>query len=100
LGLERIEAVHLGSRAFESISSDIALGALAAGETRSDRTLGVSGTPEREALRRLEDADLVGSYGRAGWVVASFTESHVHELFQLRRSLEPLGIAALRRTPT
>ena len=100
MGLERIEAVHLGSRTFESISSAIVFGELAAGETLSDRTLGVSRTPVREALRRLEDADLVESRGRAGWVVSSFTESDVHELFQLRRSLEPLGIDALQRTPT
>ena len=95
--------MHLGSRTFESISSAIVSGELAAGETLRDRTLGellgVSRTPVREALHRLEDAGLVESRGRAGWVVSSFTESDVHELFQLRRSLEPLGIDALQRDP-
>ena len=36
--------MHLGSRTFESISSAIVFGELAAGETLSDRTLGVSRT--------------------------------------------------------
>ena len=60
--------------------------------------LNVSRTPVRDALRQLEPLGLVRRQGRgamAGWVVAEFRESDVHELFELRRLFEPLGLIRL-----
>ncbi|HEY8591160.1 MAG TPA: GntR family transcriptional regulator [Naasia sp.] len=96
MALQRIETVHLGNRTFESISAAIVAGEMRPGEAYSDRSLGellgVSRTPVREALHRLEAVGLVEPRGRHGWVVAAFTEHDVRELFELRRALEPLGI--------
>lgn len=101
--LEPIEPIQLGERTLSSIRRAIITGELAGGEPLRDRvlaeTLGVSRTPVREALHRLEHSGLVEPRGRSGWVVAHFTEQDVHELFELRRALEPLGLDRLRRRP-
>ncbi|TQM13304.1 GntR family transcriptional regulator [Pseudonocardia kunmingensis] len=98
-----IEPVQLGDRAFDSLRMAIITGELAPGEPLRDRqlaaVLGVSRTPVREALHRLEAAGLTVSRGRAGWVVSPFTEDDVHELFQVRVLLEPVGIDELAEDP-
>lgn len=100
--LTPIETMPLGDLAFEKIRTAIISGELAPGGPLSDRTLsealGVSRTPVREALHRLEAAGLVQSVGRSGWRIVDFTERDVHELFQLRRLLEPAGIDALKES--
>lgn len=63
--------------------------------------LNVSRTPVRDALRQLEALGLVRRQGRgtmAGWVVTEFRESDVHELFELRRVFEPLGLLQLSQS--
>lgn len=101
--LAKIETVHLADRTIEAIRNAIVTGELAPGEPLRDRQLaellGVSRTPVREALHRLEAAGLVESGGRSGWAVTEFTEQDVHELFQLRMVLEPLGLDALAENP-
>lgn len=101
--LGRIEAVQLSDRTIEAIRSAIISGELAPGEPLRDRPLaemlGVSRTPVREALHRLEATGLVEPRGRAGWVVSRFTERDVRELFQLRKLLEPVGLDELERNP-
>jgi DNA-binding GntR family transcriptional regulator len=96
MALQPIENVYLGSRTLESLTAAIVAGEMRPGVPYSDRSLGellgVSRTPVREALHRLEAAGLVESHGRSGWAVTAFTERDVRELFQLRRALEPLGI--------
>lgn len=102
-GLRPVEAVALGDQTLEAIRRAIITGELPAGEPLRDRqlaeALGVSRTPVREALHRLEAAGLVQPRGRAGWEVAAFTEQDVHELFQVRRLIEPLGLDALAKEP-
>lgn len=99
--LQPIESVQLGDRTFNSIRQAIISGELAPGQPLRDRvlaqTLGVSRTPVREALYRLEHGALVTSQGRSGWIVAAFTEQDIRELFELRRALEPLGLDKLER---
>lgn len=101
--LTKIESVHLGDRTIEAIRSAIVTGELAPGEPLRDRhlaeVLGVSRTPVREALHRLQAAGLVEPRGRTGWVVSQFTEQDVRELFQLRSLLEPVGLAELESNP-
>lgn len=101
--MQRIESVQLGGRTIEAIRSAIISGELPPGRPLTDRSLaeelGVSRTPVREALHRLEAAGLVQSLGRSGWVVSPFTESDVRELFQLRMLLEPVGLEQLAARP-
>lgn len=102
MALQRLETVNLGTRTYETLSAAIVSGEMAPGELYSDRSLGeklgVSRTPVREALHRLDAAGLVESRGRSGWVVAPFTEADVRELFELRRAIEPIGIEHLARS--
>lgn len=101
--LQPLESVHLGDRTFNSIRTAIIVGELKPGQPLRDRvlaeTLGVSRTPVREALHRLVHAGLVEARGRSGWAVAPFTTQDIHELFELRRTLEPLGINHLEAEP-
>lgn len=100
--LTRIEPVQLGDRTLASVRAAIVNGELAPGEPLRDRQLaemlGVSRTPVREALHRLEAMGLVVPRGRGGWVVSPFTEQDVRELFQLRLLLEPVGLEELEKT--
>ena len=102
-GLRPVESVALGDQTLDSIRRAIISGELAAGEPLRDRqlaeALGVSRTPVREALHRLEAAGLVRPRGRAGWEVAAFTEQDVRELFQVRRLIEPQGLDVLAKDP-
>ena len=102
-GLRPLESVALGDRTLESIREAIISGELAAGEPLRDRqlaeALGVSRTPVREALHKLEAAGLVQARGRAGWEVTAFTEQDVRELFQVRRLIEPVGLDELAKRP-
>ncbi|SOD98990.1 GntR family transcriptional regulator [Blastococcus haudaquaticus] len=102
-GLQPVETVALGDRTLDAIRRAIISGELPSGEPLRDRqlaeALGVSRTPVREALHKLEAAGLVQPRGRTGWEVAAFTEQDVHELFQIRRLIEPLGLDQLAKNP-
>lgn len=101
--LQPLETIPLGDRAFESIRAAIVTVELLPGAPLKDRELaemlGLSRTPVREALRRLEAEGLVETRGRSGWIVAHFDEQDVHELFELRRLLEPAGLDRLEQEP-
>src|SRR5690242_10621005 len=98
-----IPPVQLGDRTYDSLRAAIVSGELAPGQPLVDRALAdqlqVSRTPVREALHRLEADGLVQPRGRAGWEVTDFTEQDVHELFQLRMLLEPVGLDVLAKAP-
>lgn len=101
--LTPIEPVHLADRTLASVRAAIITGELPPGAPLRDRQLaemlGVSRTPVREALHRLEAIGLVAPRGRTGWIVSPFTEQDVRELFQLRMLLEPLGLEELAKSP-
>lgn len=63
--------------------------------------IGVSRTPVREALRRLESDGLVISERNRGVVVRSVTSAEVDDLYELRGRLESYAaeLAAARATP-
>lgn len=62
---------------------------------------GVSRTPVREALRRLQNEGFIKVSSNQSAVVLDLNEGSVNELFELRALLEPYGAAraALRVTP-
>lgn len=98
-----IETVSLGDRTAARIKAAIIEGDLAPGAPLRDRQLaeqlGVSRTPVREALNRLEATGLVLPRGRLGWAVSPFTEKDIRELFQLRKLFEPAALKALSEQP-
>ncbi len=68
-------------------------------ETKIAERLGVSRVPVREALRRLEQEQLV-SYSGKGMVVSSITRDSIEEVYTVRAALEALvcRLAAQRLT--
>jgi DNA-binding GntR family transcriptional regulator len=98
-GLQPINAVQINEQVYEAIEGAIVRCELGPGSLLGDRqlaeALGVSRTPVRDALHRLESSGLVERSGRAGWAVSGFALRDVHELFELRRILEPLGFERL-----
>ena len=98
-GLQPINAVQINEQVYEAIEGAIVRCELGPGVLLGDRqlaeALGVSRTPVRDALHRLEPSGLVERSGRAGWAVSGFALRDVHELFELRRILEPPGLERL-----
>lgn len=91
--------VSLANQVFERIEANILNGVYAQGEiiseTRLAQDLGVSRTPVREALTRLEAERLVGDCP-GGTIVLGITEQDVDDMFMVKKQLEPMvtGLAA------
>ncbi|HHW01400.1 MAG TPA: GntR family transcriptional regulator [Thermoanaerobacterales bacterium] len=61
-------------------------------ESQIAEEMGVSRTPVREAIRRLEIEKLVVNLPRKGVMVAPINESQVKEIFNIRGALEGLAV--------
>lgn len=100
--LRPIRALQVNEQVYEAIETAIVRCELEPGTVIGDRylaeILGVSRTPVRDALHRLEPSGLVERRGRAGWMVSGFVLEDVSELFELRRMFEPLGLQRLSET--
>lgn len=89
---------------FESLREAIIQGRLKPGERLMELTLaeelGVSRTPVREAIRKLELEGFVVMVPRKGAYVAGITEKDINDVFEVRAALEALaaGLAAERIT--
>ena len=101
-GIRRIEVMRINEQVYEAIETAIVRCELGPGTVLGDRqlaeVLGVSRTPVRDALHRLESSGLVERRGRMGWMVSTFALQDVRELFELRRIFEPLGLERLSET--
>ena len=86
----------LRDRAYDDIREAILTGAMAPGERIKERDvaaqMGISTTPVKEALRRLEQDGLVVSQPRRGAVVGPLAVTPPEEILQIRADLE--GYAA------
>lgn len=84
--------MRAGERAYATLLDEIQSGALAPGtvlaEIEQSSRLGVSRTPLREALGRLEADGLVVQQSPRVTVVAGFDAEAIRELFEVRRALE------------
>ena len=92
-------AIHsLADMVFERIEKDILSGELPENTQLSEnmlsKKLGVSRTPVREALRRLEQEGLVASESGRGTVVLGVNKDDLYDIFEIRIKLE--GMAAAR----
>jgi DNA-binding GntR family transcriptional regulator len=82
-------------RAYEAVRSGIIAGRYLAGARLTEQeiatTVGVSRTPVREALRRLDAEGLVEFTPNLGAVVTTWNEVDSDEIFDLRAMLESYG---------
>ena len=90
---------------FESLREAIIQGRLKPGERLMEiqlaEEMGVSRTPVREAIRKLELEGFVVMLPRKGAYVASFSVKDIVDIFEVRAALEGLAasLAAQRATP-
>jgi DNA-binding GntR family transcriptional regulator len=88
--------VLLGDVAYEAVREAILANDIKPGDRVSEykvaEWLGISRTPAREGLRRLENEGLLTQHPRRGLVVASIDDEAVQELYAVRELLE--GAAA------
>jgi DNA-binding GntR family transcriptional regulator len=92
--LERAET--LGERVYQVIRAAIIDGRIASGSPVAEpalaKELGVSRTPVREALRKLDEVGLVSLQPGGRAVVVTLSENSLRETYELREALE--GMAA------
>ena len=97
------KTVSLADQVYEVLETDILSGKYLRGEVLTENKLceilGVSRTPIREALRRLEQENLIKESGK-GSVVVGITEKDLDDIFTIRRQIEGLaaGLAAENAT--
>ena len=86
--------VSLANQVYEKIENNILNGVYAQGEVISEirlsEELGVSRTPIREALARLESDRLIGD-SPAGTIVLGITEKDVEDMFEVKKHIEVLA---------
>lgn len=91
------KTVSIADQIFEQLEHEILTGKYARGELLTEMKLsaelGVSRTPIREAIRRLEQEHIVAETGR-GIVVVGITKEDVLDMYDIRINLE--GLAAER----
>ncbi|WP_326914452.1 GntR family transcriptional regulator [Sphingopyxis chilensis] len=94
---EKVERLTLGDSTTDQLRRMIISGELPDGKAlRQDEIaarLGVSRSPLREALSRLEAEGLIAGIRHRGYVVTGLSHDEILELFELRAMLEPDLIA-------
>ncbi len=89
------KSVSLADQVFEKLENDIIVGVYPRGEILTElklvEQLGVSRTPIREALRRLEQERLIADSGK-GSIVLGITEEDLLDIMNIRQRIE--GLAA------
>lgn len=97
--MKNFKTVSLADQVFEKLENDIITGVYARGEVLTElklvENLGVSRTPIREALRRLEQERLIEESGK-GSVVLGITLEDLMDIMNIRQRIE--GLAAYYAT--
>ena len=90
-------SISIADQIFDQLERDILAGKYARGDVLSElglsKQLGVSRTPIREAIRRLEQEDFLEESGR-GAVVVGITKEDMEDMYEIRMQTE--GLAARR----
>lgn len=88
--------ISLSGKVFDALENEILTGVLERGETLSENKisarLGVSRTPVREALQRLEQEGLVKTEPGKGAVVLGISQGDLLDIYEIRIRIE--GLAA------
>jgi len=102
LRMENPKEMSLRDKAYRMIRNRIVTCEFPPGSPLNERELveliGVSRTPIREALNRLENEQLVTLTSQKGAMVTPITTRVIHDIFQLRDVLEPYVVGVV--TPT
>lgn len=97
--MREFKTVSLADQVFEKLENDIITGVYPRGEVLTElklvEQLGVSRTPIREALRRLEQERLIKESGK-GSVVLGITLDDLMDIMDIRQNVE--GLAAFYAT--
>ena len=97
--MREFKTTSLADQVFERLENDIIQGVYQKGEILTELKLvdqlGVSRTPIREALRRLEQERLIADSGK-GSVVLGITEDDLVDIMNIRQRIE--GLAAYYAT--
>lgn len=92
--MAEFKTVSLADQVFERLENDIITGVYARGEVLTElrlvEQLGVSRTPIREALRRLEQERLIEDTGK-GSLVLGITLQDLEDIMDIRLRVEPLA---------
>jgi DNA-binding GntR family transcriptional regulator len=87
----------LREQAYKHIHGKLLSGELPAGQVVSEhslaREIGISRTPVREAIQRLEQEGVLEQVPRYGTIVRRPERRDLEELYQLREALEPYAVA-------
>ena len=97
------KTVSLADQVFEHIERDILSGKYERGEiiteSKLSAELGVSRTPVREALRRLDQEHLIEESGK-GSIVIGISEKDLEDIFLIRKQLECLAASMAAKNHT
>ena len=102
--MKSFRTASLADQVFDKLEDDIVYGVYKRGEVLTELkladTLGVSRTPIREDLRRLEQERLIEDTGK-GSIVLGITKEDLLDIMDIRQSIEGLAgyYAALNITP-
>ncbi len=92
--MRKFKTTSLADQVFDRLENDIIMGVYPQGEILTElklvEQLGVSRTPIREALRRLDQERLIEDTGK-GSLVLGITEQDLVDIMDIRRYVEPMA---------
>ncbi len=101
--MREFKTASLADQVFEKLENDIIIGVYPRGEILTElklvEQLGVSRTPIREALRRLEQERLIKDSGK-GSVVLGITVEDLVDIMEIRQRIEGIAAAYATRNMT
>jgi len=92
ISIRRLKRESLSNQVFEQIKEMIVRGEIPAGkrmiENEIAKSMGISRTPVREAVHKLEAEGLLDPLPKGGYVVRGLDISDIEEIFEIRSILE------------
>ncbi len=101
--IKLLRSPNLTELAYRSVKELLLSGALCEGSRLTEESiatqLGISKSPVREALNRLESEGLIRIESRRGAYVRRFSRQEIRELYDLRELLEVHAVGSAKITP-